>query len=175
MKIPDIRSSIAVVYKKRSVSFAVFSTVITKILTKTNRMILIGDTNINIQNNNNHTTQYLTLIESLGCHSLNSSDKIYATRVNNHSNARHTISSTLDHIITNNYSFKFNVRINDSHFSDHKQIFLSFRNTSNTVSKFAQKSQTISNEKLNLEMFKSIVRREINTYKPSNFDVLLQC
>lgn len=115
VRIPVIRSCIAVVYKKPSVWFATFST--TNILT--NRVILIGDTNINIQNTNTQTLQYRSLIESLGCHLLNSSDKKYVTRINKHTNARHTISSTIDHIITNNLNFKFNIGINYSHFSDH--------------------------------------------------------
>lgn len=95
VRIPEIRSCIAVVYKKPSVSFSVFSSVLTKILTKTNSIILIGDTNIDIQKTNTQTSQYRTLIESLGCHLLNSSDKKYATRINKHSNARHTMSSTI--------------------------------------------------------------------------------
>lgn len=135
---------------------------------------MVGDTNINIQNNNKQSSQYVTLIESLGFHLLNNPGKKYATRVNKHANARHTFSSTLDHVITNNISFKFNIGINDSHISDHKQIFLSFRDTSNAVSKFALKSQSFSTKKLDLEMFKCIVRREINTYKPNNFSVLLR-
>lgn len=101
VRIPEIRSCIAVVYKKPSVSFTVFSSVLTKILTKTNRVILIGDTNINIQKVNTQTSQYQTLIQSLGCHLLNSSDNRYATRINKHINARHTTSSTIDHVITN--------------------------------------------------------------------------
>lgn len=174
VRIPDIRSCIAVVYKKPSVSFSIFSSVLTKILTKTNRIILIGDTNIDIQKINTQTLQYLTLIESLGCHLLNSTDKKYATRINKHRNARHTTSSTIDHIITNNHNFKFNLGINDSHISDHQQLFASFHDTSNTLNNFAHTSHSFVQKRLNLDLFKRIMRREINTYKPDNFHALIQ-
>lgn len=84
VNIPCIRSCIAVVYKKPSVSFPVFSAVLSKILTKTNRILLVGDMNVNIQISNINTMQYRTLIESLGCCLLNGSDKKFATRINKH-------------------------------------------------------------------------------------------
>lgn len=173
VNVPAIRSSVAVVYKKPSVSFSVLATVLTKILTKTNRIILVGDININIQNDNIQTSQYRTLIQSLGCFILNSSNKKYATRVNKHINARHTLSSTIDHIITNNLNFTFNISVNDSHVSDHKQLFLSFHDNSNSLTKFAQVTTSFTKKTLNLEHFKRILSREINVYKPDNFSSLL--
>lgn len=173
VNIPSIRSSVAVVYKKPSVSYPVFANVLTKTITKTNRIILVGDTNTDIQKQNSITHQYTTLIRSLGCHLLNDVHKTFATRINNHSNARQTLSSTIDHLITNNINFKFNIGINDSHFSDHKQMFISFHDTTNSLTKFAQTNTTYTYTELNLSEFKRLLRRELFIYKPNNISALL--
>lgn len=119
VKIPSIKASIAVLYKKPTVSNSKFCTVLAHILHKTNRLIFIGDMNIDIQKQNSNSSEYFSLINSLGCRLLNSSDRKYATRINKHINARNTKSSTIDHAITNCFNFRYNLCCNDSHLSDH--------------------------------------------------------
>lgn len=126
VKVPALKASIAVVYKKPTVSKEKLFTVLTYILTKTNNLILIGDTNFNIQGHSTKITEYYSLIDSLGCCLLNNTDKKFATRINKHANARRTKSSTIDHVISNCLHFKFNVCVNDCHLPDHREILLSF-------------------------------------------------
>lgn len=46
--------------------------------------------------------------------------------------------SLIDHIITNNNNRKFNIGINISDISDHKNIFLTFRDTTNKTKNFVK-------------------------------------
>lgn len=74
VKIPTLKACIAVLYKEPTVSISRFCTVLAHILGKTNKLILIGDMNINIQEQSSHIAEYLSLIESLGCRLLNSTN-----------------------------------------------------------------------------------------------------
>lgn len=173
VNVPSLRSSIAVIYKKPTVSHDKFSMVLTEILTKTNRIILIGDTNIDILKNNTITNQYLTLIRSLGSDILNSTEKKFATRINNHINAMHTISSTIDHVISNNFNFKFGLSIMDSHLSDHRKMTLAFKDPSNAIKNFITLEQNFSVKKLDLKIFRPMLSRELSIYTPDNMSELI--
>lgn len=173
VKIPALRSSIAVLYKKPTVSNSKFFAVLTQILSKTNNIILIGDTNINIQKHGTNITEYLSLVESLGCQLLNCIDKKFATRINKHINARQTTSSTIDHIITNCSNFKFNLCVNDSHLSDHQEIFLSFKDTSNRTVNFSETNYSFTSRYFHFDNFKRLLSRELSLYTPNNLTTLL--
>lgn len=71
VKIPALRASIAVLYKKPIVSNDKFFSVLAQIITKTNKVILIGDTNLNVQKQSTHIAEYCTVFGSLGYHLLN--------------------------------------------------------------------------------------------------------
>lgn len=164
VNIPALRTSIVVVYKKPTVSFDRFLLVLTKILNNSNKTILIGDTNINIQSNA-QITQYYSIIDSL-CHSvLNSKDKKFATRANDKINAK-TKSTTIDHVITNCFHFKYNFCLSDTNLSDHKQILLSFRDPTNRAINFAKTENTFSLKKLNLGRFRTLLAREMSICAP---------
>lgn len=147
---PILKTSIAVVYKKPTVSTSKFILVLNKIFDHTNKIILIGDSNIDIQLQNNCTEQYISALNSADCCLLNNRDKKFATRVNESSNARNTLSSTIDHVISNNSNLKFNIGLNDSHLSDHKNIFVSFRDTTIRTVDFASKTQNFDVNNLGL-------------------------
>lgn len=138
VNIPAIKTSIAIVYKKPTVSFNKFLTVLNKIFDHTNKIILIGDMNLDIQVDNSSIQQYFTTVNAAGCCILNKREKKFATRINKRINARNTQSSTIDHVITNNNSLKFNMRVNNTDISDHKSIFLSFKDTTNRAINFSQ-------------------------------------
>lgn len=83
VNIPAIKTSIAVVYKKPTVSLNKFLVVLSKILDHANKVILIGDMNLDIQTDNNNIRQYITAVHSSGCCILNNREKKFGTRVNN--------------------------------------------------------------------------------------------
>lgn len=174
VKIPPLKVSIAVVYKKPTVSSNKFLTVLAHIISKANKLILVGDSNINIQNQCVKVTEYCSLIDSLGHRLLNSSDKKYATRINTHNNARQTKSATIDHVVSNCYNFIFNICINDTHLSDHHELFLSFRDVSNTAINFMKFDRHFPIKKLDIPNFKRIITRELSLYKPNNINCLLR-
>lgn len=174
VNVPAIRSSIAVIYKKPTVSIDKFLEILTYILTKTNRIILVGDTNINIQNSNNHTHRYHLLVQSLGSSIMNSTDKKFHTRKNKNVNATATVTSTIDHIISNNFNFKFNLVLNDSHFSDHKQLSLSFKDQTQNTTNFASSDKIFTNARLNVELFRKMLAREISLFNPKSASLLLR-
>lgn len=174
VKIPALKASIAVIYKKPTVSKEKFFTVLTHILTKANNIILVGDTNFNVQGHSTKITEYYSLIDSLGCSLLNNTDKKFATRINRHINARHTKSSTIDHIISNCLHFKFKVCVNDSHLSDHREIFLSFHDTSNSTINFCNSVNHFVCKNLNVIKFKQLLCQQLPLYRPINLCSLLQ-
>lgn len=174
VKIPALRASIAVLYKKPTVSNSKFFAVLTQILSKTNNIILIGDTNINVQKHGPNITEYLSLIESLGCRLLNSTNKKFATRINQHVNARHTTSSTIDHVITSCLNYNFNFCVNDSHLSDHQEIFLSFKDTSNRTVNFSETNYSFTSKYFQFDNFKRLLARELSLYTPKNLNTLLR-
>lgn len=173
VKIPSIKASIAVLYKKPTVSNSKFCTVLAHILHKTNKLILIGDMNIDIQKQNSNSSEYFSLINSLGCRLLNSSDRKYATRINKHINARNTKSSTIDHAITNCFNFRYNLCCNDSHLSDHREIVLSFGDNTNSLSKFHSNTTSFVTERLQIDKFQKLLSRELSIYTPHDFSALL--
>lgn len=60
VNVPILKSSIAVVYKKPTVSMDKFLSVLNKVFDSASKIILIGDFNLNIQLSNNSITQYTT-------------------------------------------------------------------------------------------------------------------
>lgn len=174
VNIPTIKTSIAVVYKKPTVSISKFLDVLNKILDQTNKIIVIGDMNLDIQTDNSNIKQYITAVNAAGCCLLNKREKKFATRINKRINARNTQSSTIDHIITNNNSLNFNMGINNSDISDHKSIFLSFRDTTNRAINFAKTENTFSVQKLHIDNFKTILSRELAIYQPTDSDTLFR-
>lgn len=174
VKVPALKASIAVIYKKPTVSKDKFFSVLTHILTKTKKIILVGDTNFNIQGQSTKITEYCSLINSLGCSLLNNTNKKFATRINRHVNARRTKSSTIDHIISNCMHFKFNFCVNDCHLSDHKEIFLSFHDTTNTTINFCQSTDSFVCKNLDVCKFRHLLSRQLLIYNPINYCSLLQ-
>lgn len=173
VRIPCIKASIAVLYKKPTVSNNKFLAALSHILSKTNNIILIGDTNINIQKHSAKTTEYLSLFRSLGYQLLNSPNIQFATRLNNHINARHTLTSTIDHVISNCFNFKFCLCVNETHLSDHRELFLSFRDTTNKTVNFRKTDNIFIHKRLNLDHFRRLLSRELSRYTPVNFSSLL--
>lgn len=93
-----------------------------QIIVNLEKLYICGDFNINLLDVSNDLVQnYRCRIESLGFFILNSSDSKYATRISN------TISTTIDHFITNQFQFKMQLITKDteSHLSDHKTLILS--------------------------------------------------
>lgn len=172
VNIPALKTSIAVVYKKPTVSIDKFLAVLNKIFGYTNKIILIGDTNLDLQANNNSIRRYVTAVHSAGYCILNNRDKKFGTRVNKRNNARLTKSSTIDHIATNNTGFKFNIGLNDSNISDHKSIFFSFRDSTNRVINFARTEQKFSVKKLLHANFKTMLSRELAIHQPTDPNTL---
>lgn len=162
------------IYKKPTVSIDKFFVVLSHILSKTNRIILVGDTNINIQMHSAQTAAYYSFIESLGYRLLNNQNKKFATRINKHINARHTKSSTIDHVICNCFGFKYTLFINDSHLSDHQEILLSFRDATNKLVKFCQTKSSFVCKNLQFENFRRMLSRELSRYTPANISYLLR-
>lgn len=85
-------------------------------------LYICGDFNINLLDGSNDLVQnYRYRVESLGFVILNSLDPKYATRISN------TISTTIDHFITNQLNSKMQLVTKDTenHLSDHKTLILS--------------------------------------------------
>lgn len=168
VNIPALKTSVAVVYKKPTVCLNKFLEVLNKIHDQTSNIILIGDTNLDVQSQSNNINTYLAALRSHGCCLLNSREKKFATRINKRINARHTQSSTIDHVITNNTRFKFNIGLNESHLSDHKSIFISFRDTTNRFVNFAKTEYNLYVKQLPLNTFKTILARELAIFQPTD-------
>lgn len=173
VNIPIIKTSIAVVYKKPTVSLDKFLYVLNKIFDKANKIILIGDVNVNVRANNNNVFQYLTAVSSAGCCLLNNRDVKFATRISRKKNGR-IKRTTIDHVISNNANLKFNFGLNETDISDHKSIFLSFRDTTNSTINFAKTENTITLKNLHFANFKSILARELAIYNPSDSATLFR-
>lgn len=161
-------------YKKPTVSGSNFLTVLNKIFEMTNKIILIGDMNLDIQADNNSTRQYISAINSAGHCLLNKRDKKFATRIEKKINARYTKYSTIDHVITNNLNFKFNIGLNSTDISDHKSIFLSFNDTKNHTINFAKTESQFTQKKLQTVNFKSILSRELSFFQPTDSSTLFR-
>lgn len=174
VNIPSIKTSIAVIYKKPTVSFDKFQTVLSKVLSLSNKIILIGDMNPNIQLDNNTIRQYISTLNSTGHCLLNNRDKKFATRINKRINARITNSSTIDHVISNNTNFKFNLGLNDLDISDHKSIFPSFRDTTNKIVNFVTTEQNLQIKKLDINKFKTMLSRELSIFEPTDSTTLFR-
>lgn len=172
VNVPAIKASIAVVYKKPTVCLSKFLVVLNKILEQTNNIILIGDANLDVQSQGNNINAYLATLRSCGCYLLNSRDKKFGTRINKSVSARNTQSSTIDHIITNCTRFKFNIGLNESHLSDHKSIFVSFNDTTNSIVNFANAEFNSDIKHLPLTNFRTMLARELTLFEPNDSSTL---
>lgn len=86
---------------------------------KYNRTIIIGDININLQNNDHETRQYIDSFQSNGIICLNNVENNYYTRRSN------TINTFIDHVLTNLIQNHFQMTLIDNVISDHRLILLS--------------------------------------------------
>lgn len=76
-------------------------------------------------------------------------------------------------MISDCVNFKFNLSINDSHLSDHQEIFLSFRDTSNKTTNFSDIESSFVTKNLNVVNFRRLLSRELSLYTPKNLPALL--
>lgn len=106
-------------------------------LSRFKNTIVLGDFNINILDKESSVTeQYMDTVYSSGYVLLNNSDAQMATRVSN------TISTTIDHCLTDMVDLEFNLSISDCDFSDHKELFINF-NKINETKKAPSAAKTI--------------------------------
>ena len=91
------------------------------ILTQYSNSIIIGDTNINLLNINTYSTvdEYVDIINSNRNLFLNKIESTHATRISN------TVSTVIDHIITDIINLPYTLNIQDTHLSDHRLMHLS--------------------------------------------------
>lgn len=118
-----IRSNIHIVsvYRPEQTSMDSFFSEFDRTLSSYRRSLVIGDMNINLlDRNDSDVKNYTHTVHSNGFCILNKIDVMHVTRISN------TISTILDHIVTDILDKTFEMTYTDTSISDHRQLVLKF-------------------------------------------------
>lgn len=119
IKLTNLNIHIAAVYRPPQESAQELFQQMAHIMTKYKRLIWTGDFNINLlDRTNTDVIEYTNTIQSHGFVILNNISLAYATRVSN------TVSTIIDHIITDITDRQFNLHTIDCSLSDHRVLML---------------------------------------------------
>lgn len=109
------------VYRPDQTTMDSFIAEFDQILNSFKRSFVIGDVNINLLNASDSTVcDYLETVYSNGFTILNKIEPLYATRISN------TVSTILDHIVTDVFDKTYEMSYIDTSISDHRQLILQF-------------------------------------------------
>lgn len=154
--LPEQKIYVYGLYRPPQNKFSDFIGDFDKLLDKQNKAcILIGDINLNLLNNTQHTTEYVNTIQMNGFQVQNTLTIEQATRISGSTKT----ASILDHIITNK-DLKCNIKIDDHCISDHKIIYTKVNHIV-----YKKGKEYVERKKLNMEQWKNMVREEINQAK----------
>lgn len=126
----NIGVKVMVIYKQPPVNGDIFMhELLSHIETKKN-LIVVGDMNVNLLNENNFNKKYVESLTSNGYFVINKINRMFATRVATRMLELNTATSKtiIDHFLTDRVDFTFSLSIFNSDISDHKQAILSFDN-----------------------------------------------
>lgn len=118
IKLTQLNLHILGVYRDCTSNIQQFAEKIENEFFRFKRIIILGDMNINLQNNDNDTHTYKETITSSGLQILNSIENDMYTRKSN------TVNTFIDHAITNITNNKFKVVLHDDPISDHRLLTL---------------------------------------------------
>lgn len=161
VKIIDLNLFIIVIYKQPTVSFNLFSEIINRLVCTGNRMILVGDANIDLLTSANHTRTYINYLLENGLHILNKITNKFATRVahRNRHNVLSTSKTIIDHVISNIIDSNFKFYLNDNPLSDHREIMLSF--SKNDSINFITKETMKTFSRLNFANYNDMIQSSL--------------
>lgn len=134
-----------VIYRSPSANSTHFLQYFEELLSKTSKNLIIGDINFDLLQPNNTSIKYKEVIEGHGHILLNKLNKNHATRVTE--NTR----TILDHIITDCFSFTYQITLSDVSLSDHKQISINIA----TNTPLNRKPQEFEKQVINYERIKN--------------------
>lgn len=149
----DIGINVMVIYKQPPVKGDIFIEALHSRIENNAKMIIIGDANLNLLNDNNTNKKYIDMLSVNGFSVLNKIDSRHATRVATRTHRHSLISSKtiIDHFLSDCTNFNFTLSQTDSPLSDHKQLILAFDN--NKSDNFIITSSILSFTKLNKHDF----------------------
>lgn len=129
----ELALNITVVYKQPQVNGEFFIQTLNSFIENKGKMIVVGDTNINLLGGAGLVNRYIDSLLSIGYTILNRVDEKFATRVAHRTyNQQNTITKTIiDHAIANCLDFSYVFSIVDSPISDHKELLIAFDDKKN--------------------------------------------
>lgn len=171
-----MRIKVGAVYRKPSSSKTEFIQSFSSKLLETKNLLLIGDMNINLLENEN---EYTEAVRTSGFSILNSIMDSQATRVDNQRNTR----TIIDHVLTD-MQLDYVLSLHDHYISDHKVMHLSFThlkpikvkqqvytskliNFEKLTESINTKLENISNENLSFEFLGKLITSECEKYSTS--------
>lgn len=123
VRIPSLDINIGVMYKPPAVNNSTFNPILRSFLKYCDEnkrgTIIVGDMNIDLMQKNRHR-EYRDSIDDFDFRILNKINQRSATRIGD------TSCTIIDHVLTNYEDLSHNVSIRNTHFSDHRQIHISF-------------------------------------------------
>lgn len=126
----DLKLKILGVYRQPVYNTNIFVDSIEEIIDKNKNCIIAGDMNINLLNKNDVSVlNYQNMLNSQGFCVLNSITNEYATRISN------TISTLLDHMISDMSSYKYTLLTAPTSLSDHHFLILNINMNKTIVDK----------------------------------------
>lgn len=160
---------LGVFYRKPNSDYQNFINFLDEKLFSSNKLILLGDANINLLNSDNKTGKYTDTVYSNGFNILNKIDKNSATRFDK----RYRTPSIIDHVITDISNLNYEIDLSDWPDFDHKIMTLNLKKllfmSHNNIQKY--KKTFIDYDKLERNLKTKL--NSINTTE-INFEVLHQ-
>ena len=171
INLPQLSLKILAFYKQPSSCNYRFIDYLEEVLSNTKNLILIGDVNINLLEENCIVSEYLNTIQSNGYRVLNNIAKHEATRVDSRNGHR----SIIDHIITD-IPCDMAIHLKDHYISDHKIINISFNidTLKPTKSKQIYKTELCNHKKLEDNLHNILVTTDLSELDFQQLSVLIQ-
>lgn len=168
--------NIAVIYRKPVDSnFDSLIEIMNNLLTKFNKMIVMGDININLLNiGETRVEHYIDSVLTHGFNVLNKITDTMATRIANYTrgNQSTTTKSIIDHVISDLTTCVFNLSLTDVPISDHRQIILSIDDNRHHSSNNSQQNCPTTYQVINTRKF-TMKLAQVNFEHANNFDDLI--
>lgn len=172
--------NVGVVYKPPSTKISDFIEFYNQQLEKKRRVLVFGDFNINLLNDERNTNNYKSMLDEAGYKILNNMSPAYCTR------ETITTKSTIDHIATNIMVSKFHMALLDTPLSDHKQLYLAMETTKQVLKKERREylatnyshlyksveESDFSNDNNNYEVLENFIKRKVNENKVTKIKIL---
>lgn len=163
------KPKIGIFYRPPKVDISKFFQIINDITGIYNNLILLGDMNLNLLENNDLLGEYQSIYVTNGYKILNVIDEHHYTR-KNHNNKK----TILDHFVSNYQlnNIKYHLEYDDYHLSDHKLIKIKTENLKKNKAKMIEKTIAF----IDVKKFRDLISKENDSLNNiPTFEELANC